>query len=38
LSGKKDFVVDDYTKAHLLDSQKRIDQILNARVQLQSVD
>jgi hypothetical protein len=35
---KKDFVLDDYTKAHLLDSQKRIDQILNARVQLQSVD
>jgi hypothetical protein len=38
LSGKKDFVLDDYTNAHLLDSQKRIDQILNARVQLQSVD
>jgi len=35
---KQDVQLDDYTKAHLLDSQKRIQQILNARLQLQSVD
>jgi hypothetical protein len=35
---KHDVVLDDYTKAHLLDSQKRIQQVLNARLQLQNVD
>jgi hypothetical protein len=35
---KKDVQLDDYSKAHLLDCQKRIDQVLNARLQLQSVD
>jgi hypothetical protein len=35
---KQDVQLDDYTKAHLLDSQKRIQQILNARLQLQNVD
>jgi hypothetical protein len=30
--------LDDYTKAHLLDCQKRIQQVLNARLQLQNVD
>ncbi len=38
LLNKQDMQLDDYTKAHLLDSQKRIQQILNARLQLQSVD
>ena len=35
---KKDVQLDDYTRAHLLDSQKRINQLLNAQVQLQNVD
>ena len=35
---KKDVELDDYTRAHLLDSQKRISQVLNAQLQLQSVD
>jgi Met-zincin/Domain of unknown function (DUF5117) len=35
---KSDVHLDDYTRAHLLDSQKRIQQILNARLQIQSVD
>jgi hypothetical protein len=35
---KKDVTLDDYTKAHLIDSQKRIEQVLNARLQLQNVD
>jgi hypothetical protein len=35
---KKDVELDDYTKAHLLDCQKRISQVLNAQLQLQSVD
>jgi hypothetical protein len=35
---KSDTQLDDYTRAHLLDCQKRIQQILNARLQLQSVD
>jgi hypothetical protein len=35
---KKAFVLDDYSRAHLLDSQKRIQQILNARLMIQSVE
>jgi hypothetical protein len=35
---KKDVELDDYTKAHLLDCQKRINQVLNAQLQLQNVD
>jgi Met-zincin len=39
LSGtNKDFHLDDYTRAHLIDSQKRIHQVLNAQLQIQSVD
>ena len=38
LFAKRDFQLDDYTKAHLQDCQKRIEQVLNARVQLQNVD
>jgi hypothetical protein len=34
----KDFKLDDYSRAHLLDSQKRIRQILNAQLIIQSVD
>jgi hypothetical protein len=34
----KDLKLDDYSRAHLLDSQKRIHQILNAQLILQSVD
>ncbi len=33
---KSDVQLDDYTRAHLLDSQKRIHQILNAQLQLQA--
>jgi hypothetical protein len=36
--GQKDLKLDDYSRAHLLDSQKRIHQILNAQLILQSVD
>jgi len=35
---KKDVKLDDYTRAHLLDSQKRIHQVLNAQLLLQDVD
>ena len=35
---QKDLKLDDYSRAHLLDSQKRIHQILNAQLILQSVD
>jgi hypothetical protein len=35
---KKDVKLDDYTRAHLLDSQKRIQQLLDAKLQLQSVE
>jgi hypothetical protein len=35
---KKDVELDDYSKAHLLDCQKRISQVLNAQLQLQNVD
>jgi hypothetical protein len=35
---KKAFVLDDYSRAHLLDSQKRIQQVLNARLMIQSVE
>jgi hypothetical protein len=38
LLNQKDLKLDDYTRAHLLDSQKRIQQILNARLVIQSVD
>jgi hypothetical protein len=38
LLGQKDLKLDDYTRAHLLDSQKRIQQILNARLMIQSVE
>jgi hypothetical protein len=34
----KEFQLDDYSRAHLLDSQKRIHQILNAQLNIQSVD
>jgi Met-zincin/Domain of unknown function (DUF5117) len=35
---QKDLKLDDYSRAHLLDSQKRIHQILNAQLIIQSVD
>jgi Met-zincin/Domain of unknown function (DUF5117) len=35
---QKDLKLDDYSRAHLLDSQKRIHQILNAQVLIRSVD
>src|SRR5262249_21020978 len=35
---KSDVKLDDYTKAHLLDSQKRIQQVLNSQLQLRSID
>jgi hypothetical protein len=35
---RKDLTLDDYSRAHLLDSQKRIHQVLNAQLILQSVD
>jgi hypothetical protein len=35
---QKDLKLDDYSRAHLLDSQKRIHQVLNAQLILQSVD
>ncbi len=38
LLGKKDLTLDDYSRAHLLDSQKRIQQVLNAELQVRSVD
>jgi folylpolyglutamate synthase/dihydropteroate synthase len=30
--------IDDYTRAHLLDSQERIRKVLSAQVQVQSID
>jgi Met-zincin len=38
LLDQKDLKLDDYSRAHLLDSQKRIHQILNAQLIIQSVD
>jgi hypothetical protein len=35
---KKDVKLDDYTRAHLLDSQKRIQQVLDAHLEIQSID
>jgi hypothetical protein len=35
---KSDMKLDDYTKAHLLDTQKRIQQVLNAQVFMENVD
>jgi Met-zincin/Domain of unknown function (DUF5117) len=35
---KKEVKLDDYSRAHLLDSQKKIQQVLNAQLQLQSVE
>lgn len=38
LLGKSDLKLDDYTRAHLLDSQKKIQQTLNAQLELRSVE
>ncbi len=38
LLAKNDLKLDDYSRAHLLDSQKRIQQVLNAQLDLPSVD
>jgi len=38
LTSKQDLKLDDYTRAHLLDSQKRIQQVLNAQLELRTID
>ena len=38
LLGKNDLALDDYSRAHLLDSQKRIQQVLNAELELRSIN
>jgi hypothetical protein len=35
---KKELKLDDYSRAHLLDSQKRIQQVLNAQLEIHSVE
>jgi hypothetical protein len=35
---KPDVKLDDYTRAHLLDSQQKIQQVLNAQLEVRSIE